>query len=216
MATPRPNLQLLPVEPEDIMDVTRVGSAAFRDTLSQLMFGKEPSEEAMEHRAKELRETLEKKDPTVHYVKVVIDGKIVGYGHWHMYFDAEGKKKPEEEEKRNWPPGSNVELCDTFFAEVEKLRNTMFGVRHAFLGGIATHPAYQRLGVGSAIVKYGTDIADEANAPCWLEASPEGYGLYKKFGFEDKMQFTFDLKKYGADWQDVCVGMWRPAKGERN
>ncbi|KAK2741544.1 hypothetical protein FQN55_008299 [Onygenales sp. PD_40] len=189
MATPRPNLQAVPVEPEDSMVLTRLGSAAFCDPLSQMMFGKELSEEAFEHRNKELREALEKKDPAVHYVKVVMDGKIVGYGHWHMYFDAEGKKKPEEEEKRNWPP---------------------------VLGGIATLPAYQRLGVGSAIVKYGTDIADEANAPCWLEASPEGYPLYKKFGFEDKMQFTFDLEKYGSDYQNTCVGMWRPAKGERN
>lgn len=35
------------------------------------------------------------------------------------------------------------------------------------------------------LVKWGTDIADEAGIDCYLEASPAGYQLYRKNGFED-------------------------------
>lgn len=48
--------------------------------------------------------------------------------------------------------------------------------------------AHQGKGVGSALLRWGTELADgegEGGLPVWLEASPEGYGLYRKFGFED-------------------------------
>jgi len=34
-------------------------------------------------------------------------------------------------------------------------------------------------------LKWGVGLADSLGLPCRLEASPAGYGLYKKFGFED-------------------------------
>lgn len=55
----------------------------------------------------------------------------------------------------------------------------------ADLGILACKPDRQRLGAGSALVRLGTELADELNLPCRLEASPVGYGLYRKFGFED-------------------------------
>lgn len=50
---------------------------------------------------------------------------------------------------------------------------------------LACNPTRQRLGVGAALVKWGTDLADNLGLPCRLEASPVGYNLYRKFGFED-------------------------------
>jgi hypothetical protein len=41
------------------------------------------------------------------------------------------------------------------------------------------------LGAGSALLKWGVDLADSLGLPSRLEASPTGYGVYKKFGYED-------------------------------
>jgi hypothetical protein len=42
-----------------------------------------------------------------------------------------------------------------------------------------------RRGAGSMLVKWGTDQADERGIPCYLESSPEGFGLYNKHGFKE-------------------------------
>lgn len=34
-------------------------------------------------------------------------------------------------------------------------------------------------------MKWGVDLADSLGLPCRLEASPVGYAVYKKFGYED-------------------------------
>lgn len=45
-------------------------------------------------------------------------------------------------------------------------------------------PARGRLGAGSALLRWGLEIADREGLPCWLEATPQGYPLYKRFGFQ--------------------------------
>lgn len=49
---------------------------------------------------------------------------------------------------------------------------------------IGTEPQYTRMGVGTALVQWGTDWAQKEGVPAILEASPDGQGLYEKFGFE--------------------------------
>lgn len=34
-------------------------------------------------------------------------------------------------------------------------------------------------------MEWGVNLADSLGLPCWLESSPVGYALYKKFGYED-------------------------------
>jgi hypothetical protein len=41
-----------------------------------------------------------------------------------------------------------------------------------------------RMGAGSALLRWGTELADREGLVTWLEASPEGYYAYKKFGFK--------------------------------
>jgi GNAT superfamily N-acetyltransferase len=53
------------------------------------------------------------------------------------------------------------------------------------LGIIGCSPNRQRSGAGSALLEWGVNLADSLGLPCRLEASPVGYGLYRKFGFED-------------------------------
>jgi hypothetical protein len=35
------------------------------------------------------------------------------------------------------------------------------------------------------IIEWGSMLADQLMLQAWVEASPHGHGLYKKYGFED-------------------------------
>lgn len=66
---------------------------------------------------------------------------------------------------------------------------------------LAADPARQRLGAGSALLAWGAALADREGRPSWLEASPQGYPLYRRFGYED------------VDVQDVAVTeRWGPTR----
>lgn len=55
------------------------------------------------------------------------------------------------------------------------------------------------MGAGSALLKWGAELADKEGLPSWLEASPEGHGLYKRFGFEPVDVMDLKVKeKWGA------------------
>lgn len=49
---------------------------------------------------------------------------------------------------------------------------------------IFTDPKHQRRGVGSKLVKWGTDRADEMGVDAFLEATRFGRPLYENNGFE--------------------------------
>ena len=61
---------------------------------------------------------------------------------------------------------------------------------------IHTHPSHQRCGAGTALVKWGTDLADRQRLQCYLEASPIGYPLFRKADFEDVAEMEIDLNKH--------------------
>lgn len=63
---------------------------------------------------------------------------------------------------------------------------------------LMVEPAYQRQGIGQMIVKYGCDLADRDQVPCYVDGSPRGKGLYEKMGFETRAveDFDYGLKYY--------------------
>lgn len=61
---------------------------------------------------------------------------------------------------------------------------------------LATYPAHMRRGAGKMLIKFGTDVADDMELPCFLEGSPEGLSLYRTSGFEVVDWIWLDLAKY--------------------
>jgi len=61
---------------------------------------------------------------------------------------------------------------------------------------IHTHPSHQGRGAASQLVKWGTDRADKMRMPCYVESSPAGYPLFRKFDFDDVTDMEIDLIKY--------------------
>jgi len=52
------------------------------------------------------------------------------------------------------------------------------------------------------LVKWGVDEADRLGLPCFLESTPHGVGLYKKFGFKEIGGFEMRIPKetFREDW----------------
>ncbi|KAB5518085.1 N-acetyltransferase-like protein [Coniochaeta sp. 2T2.1] len=129
--------------------------------------------------------------------------------------------------------GANNELMDVFMGGVHEMRlRNMKGDPGICLRTLVCTPKRGRLGAGSALLSWGNELADRERLPIWLEASPKGYGLYRRFGFEDVDMLETDLQRWGAvrkpdeNWGANCavdrfgvaregvyrsVGMRRPA-----
>lgn len=76
-------------------------------------------------------------------------------------------------------------------------------------------PEAQRRGVGSALLREGLREVDRRGWQAFIEASPAGVGLYRKFGWEEKLKMTVNFKDFGGDDVEyVSVGLIRPAGGK--
>ena len=62
-------------------------------------------------------------------------------------------------------------------------------------------------------MQWGTRAADEAGLPCYLEASEEGYRLYRANGFEEVETLEWELGGWGGEGVGRFVCMVRPARG---
>ncbi|KAK5677993.1 hypothetical protein LTS10_009877 [Elasticomyces elasticus] len=70
------------------------------------------------------------------------------------------------------------------------------GSKRIFVISLAVDPRFQSQGVGSLLVKWGTDMADKAGAFSWVHSSEGGRRFYEKHGFEEVDCLTVDLD----DW----------------
>ena len=59
------------------------------------------------------------------------------------------------------------------------------------------------------LIRWGTEKADNAQLPAFLEATQVGVPLYAREGFQPRHEEVFDLKKYGLDGTDVSTVMIR-------
>lgn len=70
------------------------------------------------------------------------------------------------------------------------------GARAMYIVSIAVRPDAQGRGVGSALVRRGTDRADAAGVLCWVHASEGGAGAFGACGFEVDETLTVDLDEW--------------------
>ena len=59
-------------------------------------------------------------------------------------------------------------------------------------------PHWQRHGVGSAIGRWAQDNLHLDALPVWVNAMPNGYELYKRFGWHDVGNIDVDLSKWAG------------------
>jgi len=79
---------------------------------------------------------------------------------------------------------------------------------HWYLNTLATHPDWQRQGLGAALMGAVFEIADEQGLPCFLETeTPANVAYYRHHGFEVRSEWTLTTVEHSGPhmW-----GMLRP------
>lgn len=149
-----------------------------------------------------------------HWLKAVDKktGEIAAYCKWVQV--EEGKEidvgLPE------WPEGADARLCEETFGAWARKRGEIVGRRgHWYLEMLATHPKFQGKGAGSMLLQWGLQKADEKGVEAYLESSPEGLSLYRRFGFRevDHLDTWIENEWVNGEWYRE-VFMLRAAKGE--
>ncbi|KAI9654818.1 MAG: hypothetical protein M1821_005812 [Bathelium mastoideum] len=226
-----PNLTLLPVSPEDAPELVAVYFAAFQNAHSLVGWPRTPTvrkwwedmlaqecQDAHSHMLKIVDSAPAQSNTNNDAISRVstnnLSPKIVAFGKWN-------RPRPEVELDKTlpeWPDGSAKELNQTKFGQLVDKRVEIMGPMedYWYLELIATHPSYQGRGLGSILLDWGTSRADTEDRNCYVEASPSGLPLYRKFGFSPRNPATdyveVDIKGHGLE-RDVCLV--RPAHSSR-
>lgn len=75
--------------------------------------------------------------------------------------------------------------------------------KHFYLALLMTDPKFQRRGIGTAMLAWGHQRADQDGVPAFLIASPVGHPLYQSQGWKDvSVPFEIELK----DWVIYAKG----------
>lgn len=72
------------------------------------------------------------------------------------------------------------------------------GSKCAILCAIPVLPAYQGKGVGSALIRWGTRIADAEGVYCWVSSSDGGWTAFQKSGFAEVGRLEVELDNFAG------------------
>ena len=102
--------------------------------------------------------------------------------------EADEKIKTEEsreEEKKPTDPLAQLEALTTSHLTSYQARIQPAGTKALVIGTLAVDPSAQNRGVGSLLIKHGTEIADREGALCWVHSSDDegAVKVYAKAGF---------------------------------
>ncbi|KKY25643.1 putative gnat family [Diplodia seriata] len=164
MPSPPTPYTLLPATLADMDAMLATGSTAFQhDPLRLATFPPElidPADPNAEENWRRARFTKRLEDPGVVTHKVSVDGNggVAGFAAWVRPGQGEGVGNAAN-------PTGEVPRC-------------------VHLASLATHPDHQGKGIGAALVRWGIEQGEKDGVPVYLEATPRGFFLYKKMGFE--------------------------------
>jgi GNAT superfamily N-acetyltransferase len=182
-------LELRRAELDDVNQLTDVFFSGFRkDGVMARCFPEKPS--VRQFWIDGLIQDLA--DPSVHLVAVVdtdIEGSpIIAYATWVA--PRTSKTLPAKEQTHNPPmypeDGDDLALAAFFFPHLKEHRErNMAGRTCWYLAALVCHEEHQGRGAGGMLMRYGVGAADAMQADIYVEASPPGVPVYKKFGFRE-------------------------------
>ena len=73
------------------------------------------------------------------------------------------------------------------------------GTKCMYICSIVVHPDHQGRGVGSALIREGTDRADKEGVFCWVHASEAGAPMFERCGFLEVGRLELDLDRWNTE-----------------
>jgi GNAT superfamily N-acetyltransferase len=211
-------LKLLPLPPSEYHIYMRIADEAFRPGVCSIMFANGMSQKGIDYGIAKIKRYEQRHPGREHFFKIVDTdlvpkepfGQAVGIARWKLFprqrTDEEIKREEEEEEKDEEEYGSHPDVAlgtmadfmHEFHRQMDEGRRKHLGNRpYLLLHVLCTRPEHERRGVGSVALAWGAAKADELGLPAYLEGSPKGIPLYKKWGFEIVETMPLDARDYG-------------------
>ncbi|PGH03169.1 hypothetical protein GX51_04204 [Blastomyces parvus] len=151
-------------------------------------------------------------------------GKVVGYCAWHRIGDSPAARRWKEgKETLGWWLERHLLNIQLRYTDISNQNRAIDNSRMQeyvsvtagnfpsdifpelwYVGILATHPSYQRRGIGKLLVQWGIEQGRAESVPVGLEPSLMGRGLYTKLGFRDLGTVEF----MGEQW--VAMMLWEP------
>jgi GNAT superfamily N-acetyltransferase len=82
------------------------------------------------------------------------------------------------------------------------------GTKCMFICTLSVDPEYASHGIGSALMEWGTKVADEEKIFCWVHAPDGSHIFYEKHGFEEVGELTVDLDEFATQPAPDNRGIW--------
>ncbi|TGO14931.1 hypothetical protein BTUL_0046g00190 [Botrytis tulipae] len=126
-------------------------------------------------------------DPNRQHIKVVDKdtGEITAWASWNTPTDVEIRERDEKAAAKILASKKDLAKGEFDFPLVCR--------------SVFTEPTFQRRGMGNALVEYGNKLADKKGLPIFMQASPFGFPLYTKHGFETVQCSDVDLREWAPD-----------------
>ena len=222
-------LKLLPLPQSEGQLCTRICKEAFIPGILSVMYPNGYTDESQKHALGTMLRLAERHPDRIQMLKVVDEDlpeddpfqKVVGISQWRIFprerTEQEMKQEEEASDKEDKeygsPPGMSEAVVDDFSGATSEYKEKHLGRKaHVLLYILATRPEHERRGVGAMSLNWGTKKADEMGLPVYLEGSPKGVALYKKWGFEVVDELPWDARNHGYHESLKHVCMLRPAK----
>ncbi|KAL4817430.1 acyl-CoA N-acyltransferase [Aspergillus spinulosporus] len=97
------------------------------------------------------------------------------------------------------PEGTNRAVYDGFFQTLKEKGKKHLRDDDIVLDFLATRPEYQGKGVGTALLRWGIEQADQQQRRIYLEATTEGYPVYAKRGWRAVETIEMDYGRWGGE-----------------
>ncbi|KAF7954773.1 uncharacterized protein EAE97_000032 [Botrytis byssoidea] len=203
-----PTFELAPATRADIPRLAYVHVVACLPDNAFALYFDNPKE--FEQRVTEMLEG-QIGDPNWQHIKVVDKdtGEITAWASWNTPAHVEIRERDEKAAAKilaskkdlakgefDSPPGLPMFVQ----ADTDRwLERWTKGQRHILCKVIFTEPTFRRRGMGNALVEYGNKLADKKGLPIFTQASPFGFPLYTKHGFETVQCLSVDLREWAPN-----------------